>query len=190
LAVASVLYWRNGRQDSLAVLPFIYTSADAGAADDPEREYLSDGLTESIIRDLSRLSGLRVIARSSVFRYKGRESDPREVGHALNVRTVLTGRIAQRGDRLTVSAELVEAATGTRLWGDRFEAGVADLMRVQDEIAGHIAGELSLRLTEGERRQQLARQHTPDPEAHRLYLKGLYFWNRRTAVDAQKAVEH
>ena len=169
--------------DSIAVLPFVNQN------NDPEMEYRSDGLTESIINSLTQLPNLRVIARSSVFRYKGREADPREVGRELNVRTILTGRIVQRGETLAISAELVEAESGVRLWGDRFEAGVGDLLRVERELADHISGQLRVRIT-GDAPQGSSKQRTANSEAYQLYLKGLHSWHKRTADDARMAVEY
>jgi serine/threonine-protein kinase len=169
--------------DSIAVLPFVNQN------NDPEMEYRSDGLTESIINSLTQLPNLRVIASSSVFRYKGREADPREVGRELNVRTVLTGRIVQRGETLDISAELVETKSGVRLWGDRYEAGVGDLLRVERELADHISGQLRARIT-GDTSLRLSKQYTASSEAYQLYLKGMHSWHKRTADDSRMAVEY
>ena len=126
--------------DSIAVLPF------ENAAADPNTEYLSDGITESIINSLSRLPKLRVMARSTVFRYKGQAADPQKVGNELNVRTVLTGRVVQRGDLLTIGTELVDVANGWRLWGEQYNRKLADVMAVQEEIANEISDRLRLSL--------------------------------------------
>jgi serine/threonine protein kinase/TolB-like protein len=186
-AVGLGLYLRaagtNSAIDSIAVLPFVNQN------NDPEMEYRSDGLTESLINSLAQLPNLRVIARSSVFRYKGRGADPLEVARELNVSAVLTGRIVQRGETLDISAELVEAQSGVRLWGDRYEAGVEDLLRVERELADHISGQLRARIT-GDASQGASRQRTMNPQAYQLYLKGLHFWHQRTADDARMAVEY
>ena len=161
VAIGLGLYLRAWRTqvniNSIAVLPFVNQN------NDPEMEYRSDGLTESIINSLTQLPNLRVIASSSVFRYKGREADPREVGRELNVQAVLTGRMVQRGETLDISAELVEAKSGVRLWGDRYEAGVGDLLRVQRELADHISGQLRARIT-GDASQRPSKQYRRTPK--------------------------
>src|SRR5215208_1984417 len=116
-----IYYYHSNRTDSLAVLPFTYTSISPGAAVDADAEYLSDGITDMLINNLSQLPDLKVIARSSVFRYKEKEIDPQAVGRALVVRTILTGKITQRGGALTISAELVDVENSVRLWGNRYE---------------------------------------------------------------------
>jgi serine/threonine protein kinase/TolB-like protein/Flp pilus assembly protein TadD len=168
--------------DSIAVLPFINQNGDAAT------EYLQDGLTEGIIISLSRLPQLRAMARSTMFRYKGREVDPQTVGKELGVRAVLTGRIMQQGDNLIISAELVNVADGTQLWGERYSRRTADLLAMQQEIAREISQHLQLRLS-GEQERQLNKDGTSDNEAYRLYLKGRYFWNKRTQEGYQQAVE-
>jgi TolB-like protein len=132
--------------DSLAVLPFENASAD------PNAEYLSDGITESLISSLSQLPKLRVMARSTVFRYKGQAPDPQKVGHDLNVRAVLTGRVVQRGDALIIGTELVDA-NGWRLWGEQYNRKMADLLAVQEEISREISEKLHVRLTEKQRKR-------------------------------------
>jgi TolB-like protein/Flp pilus assembly protein TadD len=169
--------------DSLAVLPFI----NAGA--DPEAEYLSDGITESIITNLSQLSQLRVMARSTVFRYKGRESDPREVGIELGVRAVLLGRVVQLNDRLSIRAELVDVADGAQLWGECYQIQMADILDVQEEIAREIFEKLRVRLT-NEERKRLGKRHTESPEAYQAYLRGRYYWNKRTEEGLKKSTQY
>jgi serine/threonine-protein kinase len=159
--------------DSLAVLPLV----NAGA--DPEADYVSDGLTESILFTLSRLPRLRVMARSTVFRYKGRDVDPQEVGHALGVQAVLTGRLSLRGDTLSLAVELVDVTDGAQLWGEQYRRKLADVLAVQEEIARQITENLRLRLT-GAEKKRLGRQPTADTDAYRLYLQGRYCWNKRT----------
>jgi serine/threonine-protein kinase len=167
---------RRGRRkgiDSLAVLPLI----NAGA--DPEADYVSDGLTESILFALSRLSRLRVMARSTVFRYKGREVDPQAVGRELGVRAVLTGRLSLRGDTLSLAVELVDVTDGAQLWGEQYRRKLADVLAVQEEIARRITENLQLRLS-GAEKKRLGRSPTADTDAYRLYLQGRYYWNKRT----------
>ena len=159
--------------DSIAVLPLVNGNAD------PSAEWLSDGLTESIINNLSQAPNLRVMARSTVFRYKGRDVDPLAAGRELGVRALLTGRIAQRGDSLSVQSELVDASTGAQLWGERYDRKVTDVLAVQQDISREIADRLRLRLT-GEQRERVSKAHTENPEAYQLYLQGRYQWNKRT----------
>jgi serine/threonine-protein kinase len=168
--------------DSIAILPLINSSGD------PNTEYLSDGITESIINSLSRLPRLRVMARSTVFRYKGSESDPREVGQELSVRAILTGRLQLFGDRLMIGMELVDTFDGAQLWGEHYNRKLADIFAVQDEIAHEISEKLQLKLT-GEEKRRLTKRYTDDTEAYHLYLKGRYFWNKRTHDSLEKGLE-
>jgi eukaryotic-like serine/threonine-protein kinase len=169
--------------DSLAVLPF------ENASRDPEHEYLSEGITESLINILATIPKLRVMAQSTVFRYKGREIDPQAVGRDLNVRAVLTGRVMQRGGSLRIGAELVDVATGSRLWGAQYDRNPGDIFVIQDEISNEISEKLRLQLTRAEKKR-LSRRHTEDAEAYRLYLKGRHHWNRWTEEGFYKAIEH
>jgi eukaryotic-like serine/threonine-protein kinase len=166
---------------SLAVLPFENLSHD------PENEYLSDGIAGSLINVLATIPRLRVMAQSTVFRYKGREIDPQAVGRELNVRAVLTGRMMQSGGRLRIGTELVDVATGTRLWGAQFDRAPGDIFLIQDEISNEISGNLRLQLTRAERKK-LVRRHTGDAEAYRLYLQGRHHWNRWTEEGFHKAI--
>ena len=168
--------------DALAVLPLVNTSAD------PDTEYLADGITESLITLLSRLPGLRVMARSTVFRYKGREVDVQEVGRALQVRAVLTGRLLQRGARLILKAELVNVADGALLWGERYDRQMTDLFATEEALARDIAEQLRLRLS-GDNERRLARSPAADAATYQLYLKGRYHWNKRTAEGLRKSVQ-
>jgi len=154
-----------------------------------EKEYLSDGLTESIINSLTQLPALRVIARSSVFRYKGRDADPLGVGHELGVRAVLTGRIMQRGDNLTVSAELVDVRENKQLWGEQYERKVSGVLAVQREIAKEISSNLRLKLS-GAEQNRVTKHYTESAEAYQLYLKGRFYWNKRTGEALKKAIEY
>ena len=171
------------RGKSLGVLPFV----NAGA--DPQIEYLTDGITESIINSLSQLAGLRVVPRSLVFRYKGLQSDPATVGLALNARTILTGRVVQHGDVLNIQAELVDTATESQLWGEQFRQKTTDLLTVQEEIAWQISEALRLKLT-GAQKKRLRKRHTAVPEAHQEYLRGRYHWNQWTPDGFRRAREH
>ncbi|HEX8847249.1 MAG TPA: protein kinase [Pyrinomonadaceae bacterium] len=168
--------------DSVAVMPF------ANVGGDTNTEYLSDGLTESLINSLSQLPNLKVIARSSVFRYKGREIDPQVVGRELGVRAVLMGRVVQMKDQLTIQTELVDVDTQTRLWGENYNRKVSDIIALQDDISREISENLRLKLS-GEEKRQLAKRYTENPEAYRLYWKGRYLWNKRRPEDVREAIQ-
>jgi serine/threonine-protein kinase len=170
--------------DSIAVLPMENLSAE------PETEYLSDGLTESIINNLSQIRRLRVMARSTVFRYKDRVSlDPQEVGRELGVRAVLVGRVLHRGDTLVVKVELVDASDGSHLWGANFNRRISDIFSIEGEISNEISETLKLRLTSAQKKG-LARRYTENAEAYQLYLKGRYHWNKRTEDGIRKSIEY
>ncbi len=169
--------------DSIAVLPFENATAD------PNTEYLSDGITESIINSLSRLPKLRVMARSTVFRYKGQIPNPQKLGSDLNVRTVLTGRVIQRGDSLIIGTELVDVANGWRLWGEQYNRKLADVVAVQEEIANEISERLRLNLT-GEEKKRLSKRPTLDAHAYQDYLRGRFYWNKRTEDGVKKGIEY
>jgi serine/threonine protein kinase/tetratricopeptide (TPR) repeat protein len=169
--------------DSLAILPLVNASQDTDA------EYLSDGITESIINNLSQLTKLRVMARSTVFRYKGIEADPKTVGRELNVRAVLTGRVLQRNERLVVKVELVDTADGAHLWGEQYNVEMADIFTVEREISSVISEKLRLKLDSAQKKK-LARQHTANTDAYQLYLKGRYYWNRRTPEGIRKGIDY
>ena len=186
LLILASLYWFTSRAkpiDSLAVLPFVNVGAD------PNAEYLSDGITENLINSLSQLPKLRVVPRSLVFSYKGRETDPRKVGSDLNVRAVLMGRVVQRGDSLNIQTELVDVAEVSQLWGQQYNRKLSDLIVVQEEISKAVSEKLRLRPT-GEEQKRLTKRYTENPEAHQLYLKGRYLWNRRTAQTLQRAAQY
>jgi eukaryotic-like serine/threonine-protein kinase len=169
--------------DSLAVLPFENASGDL------EHEYLSDGITGSLINILAAIPKLRVMARSTVFRYKGREIDPQSVGRELNVRAVLTGRMMQSGGSLRIGTELVDVATGSQLWGAHYDRKPGDIFAIQDENSNEIAEKLRLQLTPAEKKR-LTRHHTEDAEAYRLYLRGRHHWNKWTEEGFYKAIEY
>jgi serine/threonine protein kinase/lipopolysaccharide biosynthesis regulator YciM len=169
--------------DSLAVLPFTNVTAD------PKTEYLSDGLTESLIGSLSQLPNLAVRPRSSVFRYKSKDVDPQTVASDLKVRAVVTGRVTQRDDSLVVSAELTDTRTNRSLWSDQYDRKLSDALSVQREIAGEISSRLRERLTDSQK-TKISSSGTNDPEAYQLYLKGRFYWDTRTPDALNKAKDY
>ena len=182
--------WRVARSErvskiinSLAVLPFENTTHD------PESEYLSDGIAGSLINAMATLPKLRVMAQSTVFRYKGGGIDPQAVGRELNVRAVLTGRIMQSGESLRIGAELVDVATGSQLWGAQYHRKPGEILSIQDEISNKISEKLRLRLTRDEKKR-LSKRPTADAEAYRLYLKGRHHLDRWTEDGFYKAIEY
>jgi len=179
------LHARNSQVaiDSIAVLPFENENHD------PDTDYLSDGVTESIINSLTQLPNLKVIARSSVFRYKGKTTDPFTAGKELGVRAILSGRIMQRGDNLMISTELVDVRDNKQLWGEQYNRKVSDLVAVQRDIADEITNNLRLRLP-GADANRLSRQYTDNAEAYQLYLKGRFFLNKTTEQDVRKAIDY
>jgi eukaryotic-like serine/threonine-protein kinase len=182
LAVA-VLWLRPGARtiDSLAVLPFV------NAGGDPNAEYLSDGITESLINSASQIPGIKVVSRASAFHYKGKDVGAKTVGRELGVRAVLTGRIVQRGNLLSIRAELVDARDDTHLWGEEYNRRLSDILAVQEEIVRDISGKLRQRLT-GEEKKRLTKRYTENTEAYALYLKGRYHWNKRIGEDIQTGI--
>ena len=170
-------------EKSVAVLPFDNQNRD------PNIDYLSDGITESIIHSLSQLSQLKVMARSTVFQYKGKDVDPRKVGHDLGVGAVVMGRLLQQGDNLTIQTELVNVSDGTELWGQQYNRKVADVFAVQEEIAKEISEKLRLKLS-GAERQQLAKRPTENLKAFQYYMQGLSFAQRRTREDLLTAISY
>jgi serine/threonine protein kinase/Flp pilus assembly protein TadD len=183
LVVLGVSAWlhRGGPIGSLAVLPFVNASRD------PNADYLSSGITESVINSLLQLPQLRVIPNASVLAYKGGR-DPLEAGRAFNVRAVLTGQVTQIGDNLVVQAELTDVKRGSLMWGKRFQEKVADAFEVQERIAQEILKSLRLKLT-GKEEQQVAKRYTQDAEAYRLYQWGRLYWNKRTPEGITKSIE-
>jgi len=169
--------------DSLAVLPF------ENASSDPEHEYLSDGIAGSLVNTLASVPKLRVMAQSTMFRYKGRHIDPQTVGRELKVRAVLTGRIMQSGGSLRIGTELVDVATGSQLWGAQYDRKPGDIFAIQDDISNEISEKLRLKLTRAEKKR-LTKRQTDDAEAYRLYLKGRHHWNRWTEEGFYKAIEY
>ncbi len=169
--------------NSVAVLPFV------NVGNDPNAEYLSDGISESLINSLSQLPQMKVIARSSAFTYKGKEIDPQEVAKTLGVQVIVTGRVIQRGDNLQISAEMMNANDRTQIWGEQFNRKAADLQTVQSEISKEIAGKLRLKLT-GEEENRLTKRYTDNAEAYQFYLKGRYYWGKESEEGFKKAIEN
>lgn len=170
----------SGRIDSIAVMPFVNESGNA------EVEYLSDGLTETLIGSLTRVPDLNVKARSSVFRYKGRGADATTIGRELNVQAVLNGRVSKRGDQLILSLELVDAQTENAIWNQQYTRKEADLVSLQSAIARDVSAKLKSRLSNAEA-AKVEQTYTADPEAYQLYLKGRFQWNKRTPESLKEA---
>jgi len=188
LVAAAAMLWRTRTgsapiQDapiaSLAVLPFV------NATGDDDREYLVDGITEEIINTMARVHGLRVMARSTVFRFKDKQDDPQRVGEELDAQAVLTGRLTQRGAEVAIQVELMNVAEGTQIWGERYTGSDAILASLQDRIAGDLTSHLRPGSTAG----TSSASGTTDPEAYQLYLKGRFHWNKRTRDDLARSIE-
>ena len=169
--------------ESIAVLPFVNDSAD------PDAEYLSDGITEALISNLSEIWNLRVVARNTVFRYKGKDVDLQKTGNDLHVQAVVSGRLLQRGSTLIVRAELTDVATGAQLWGGQCNRRVEDIFALQEDLSKEISEKLRLQLT-GDEKQRLTKRYTENTEAYRLYLKGRYHWNKRSLEGFQRGIEY
>jgi serine/threonine protein kinase/Flp pilus assembly protein TadD len=167
---------------SIAVMPFVNESGNADV------EYLSDGMTETLIKSLSNLSSLDVKPRSAVFRYKGKDTDLQAIAKELNVQAILNGRVAQRGDQLTLSLELVDVQKNSVIWTEQYQRKQSDLVSLQSEIARDVSTNLKAKLS-GAEETKVSRTATADPEAYQAYLKGRYYWNRRTAENLKKAIE-
>jgi eukaryotic-like serine/threonine-protein kinase len=172
---------RGAQIDSIAVLPFSNMSGDASA------DYLSDGITESLIASLTHVPELKVKSRNSVFRYKGKDVDTQKVGNELGVSAVVSGRLTPHGDNVEVSAELTDARDNTEIWGQHYTGKSTELIVLQQKIAGDIAEKLRSKLSTSEK-QQVTKQGTQNPEAYELYLKGLYYWNKQTSSDLATAI--
>ncbi len=184
-AVAYIFYTaRGGKEaiDSVAVLPFVNESGN------PDMEYLSDGISESLINILSQLPGVKVIARNSSFKYKGKDVDVQEVARSLGVEAILIGRVMKRDDQLQISVELMDARNNTQIWGEQYNRNAIELLAVQAEISREIAGKLRLRLTAGEQKQ-LVKRKTVNPVAYELLLKGRFYLSKATEGQ-KKAIEY
>jgi serine/threonine-protein kinase len=186
IATGLGLYLRSGKSsgaiESIAVMPFVNESQNA------EIEYLSDGMTETLIKSLTNLSNLDVKPRSAVFRYKGKDTDLQTIAKELKVQAILNGRVAQRGDQLTLSLELVDVQKNSVIWTEQYQRKQSDLVSLQSEIARDVSTKLKAKLS-GAEETNVTRIATADPEAYQAYLKGRYYWNRRTAENIKKAIE-
>jgi TolB-like protein len=184
LAAVGIWYLRSGRTtqiDSIAVLPFTNVSGDAST------DYLSDGITESLIASLTHVPELKVKSRNSVFRYKGKDVDTQKVGNELGVSALVSGRLTPHGDNVEVSAELTDVRDNTEIWGQHYSGKGTELIALQQQIAGDIAEKLRSKLSASER-QKVTKQGTQNPEAYELYLKGRYYWNKQTYSDITTAM--
>jgi serine/threonine-protein kinase len=170
----------RGTINLLAVLPFTNT--------DPSTEYLSDGITESLIENLSQLPDLKVKSSSTVFHYKGRTTDPKEIGRELGVHALLSGTIVQHGDELAVSVELIDVRDDSHIWGERYGRKVSEVVALPQQISRDVSQKLRSRV-DGLDHSQITRNYSPDSEAYRLYLQGRYNWNKRTVEGLQKGIE-
>ncbi len=168
---------------SIAVLPFVNMSAD------PENEYFSDGLSEAIINSLTKIKDFKVVARTSAFSFKGKDVDIRDIGGQLDVNKVLEGSVQKAGNRLRITAQLINVSDGYHLWSERFDRNMDDIFAIQDEISLAIVDNLKLKLLKGEK-TKLVKRHTNDPEAYSFYLKGRYFYNKRKEEDMKRSVEY
>jgi TolB-like protein/Tfp pilus assembly protein PilF len=187
VAVGLGFYWHAANTEkavgSIAVLPFENKNGDV------DSEYLSDGLADTLIYRLSQLPNLKVTPRSLVYRYKGKETDPTAIGKELNVDAIMSGRILQRGDQLTISVELVDIRYNKLIWGEQYDRKLSDLLATQREIAREIVDNLKITMSGGEAPSAITKQYTQNNEAYQLYLKGRYNWNKRTNEGNDKAVE-
>ena len=185
LGIGSYLYYvrDQGEISSIAVLPFVNESGN------PEIEYLSDGMTDTLINNLSRIPKLSVKARSSVFRYKGKDVEPQKVAADLNVQAVVNGRVMQRGDNLTLNLEMVDARSGDQIWGEQYVRKTGDLVMLQSDIARDVSNKLRQKLS-GADTERISKRGTENTEAYQQYLKGRFHWNKRTIEDINKSIEH
>ena len=187
LVAAGTLYWRghagSSQIESIAVIPF------ASSGGNSDTDFLSDGLTESLIASLAHVPELKVKSRNSVFRYKGKEVDVQRVGKDLTVDALLTGTVVQHGDTIQVTADLTNVQDNTEIWGERYERKAGDIMSLQQQIAGDLAQRLRSGMS-GAEKQQVTKQGTQNPEAYQLYVKGRYYWNKRTGNDIRTAISY
>ena len=186
IAMAGIWLFRSSAPkqiSSIAVMPFANESGTTDA------EYLSDGITDSLINSLTKIQGLNVKARSSVFRYKGQNVEPKQLGSELSVNAVLNGRVIQRGDDLSIYLSLVDTATGDQIWGEGYERKLADLVAVQKDITRDVSQKLELRLS-GADVQRVTKSFTNDPEAYQLYLRGRYRILKSNQTDVEASVNY
>jgi TolB-like protein/Flp pilus assembly protein TadD len=170
-----------GQINSIAVLPFVNASGDQ------ETDFLSDGIAETLINNFTKIPSLRVTARSTAFRYKGKDTDPQTIGKELNVGAILTGKVIQRGDTLSIQVDLIDTSNGSQLWGNRYSGKTSEILNLQQSMAREVSDQLKLKLS-GVQAQQIAKNYTANPEAYQLYLKGRFYWNKRTAENLKKAI--
>lgn len=189
VALALIAYGFFGRRsksgpiDSLAVLPF------TNASNDPNTEYLSEGITESLINSLSQLPHLKVKSRNTVFNYQKRDADSKKIGRDLGVRALLSGRVVQHGDDLSISVELIDTQDDSHIWGEQYSRKLSDIIALPEEISRDVSEKLRLRLS-GAEEKQLKKSYATNSEAYRLYLQGRYYWNKRTAEGLEKGIEY
>jgi len=187
MVATGIWYWRASSSvsqiESVAVIPFVYSGSNA------DTDFLSDGLTQSLIDSLAHLPHLKVKSRNSVFRYMGKDLDVQKVGKELTVDALLTGRVVQRGDKIQVSADLTNVQDNTEIWGEQYERNASDILSLQQQIAGDIADKLRSKLS-GAEKQHVTKQGTQNPEAYQLYVKGRYYWNKRTNADIKMAISY
>jgi serine/threonine-protein kinase len=185
--------WRSGgagrevaleeSKSSIAVLPFKNMSSE------PDQEYFCEGIAEELINALVKVEGLRVASRTSAFQFKDRDSDIKKIGTQLEVKTLLEGSVRKSGDRLRITAQLINVEDGFHIWSEKYDRELKDIFAIQDEISLAIVDKLKIRLL-GVEKKELVKRHTADQEAHSLYLKGLYFWNRRLEGGLKTAMDH
>ena len=171
----------SGQIDSIAIMPFVNATGNS------DYEYLSDGITETLINNLSQLPNLSVKGRGSVFRYKGKDTESKQVASELGVQAVLNGRLQARGELVTLSLDLVDAYTGNQIWGEQYERKISDIAALQKEIARDVSNKLKTRISGPDQQSVAKGGQTANPEAYQLYLQGLYLWNQRTIDSAEKA---
>jgi eukaryotic-like serine/threonine-protein kinase len=185
--IAAILYFRSsGGQpgiESIAVLPFVNETSD------PNTEYLADGITESVINNLAQSPGLKVMSRNAVFRFKGQEVNTKKVGRELSVQSVLWGRVTTRGERVAINVELVDARDETQVWGQRYDRGMSDIVTIQQQIAREVSQKLQLKLTREDERR-VNQRYTDNAEAYQLYLKGRFYWNKRTEEALKRGIDY
>jgi len=185
LAAGGAWYLRSSKAqiDSIAVLPFNNVSGDANV------DYLSDGITESLIASLTHVPELKVKSRNSVFRYKGKDVDVQKAGNELGVSALVSGRVTPHGDNVEVSAELTDVRDNTEIWGQHYSGRSTEIISLQQQISGDVAEKLRSKLSTSER-QKVTKQGTQNPDAYELYLKGLYYWNKQTSSDSATAISY
>ncbi len=173
----------RARYDSAAVLPFVNGAGDA------ETQYLSEGIAEEVVNDLSQRSNVKVMAWTTVARYSQRQFDVRAVGRDLGVKAVLSGRLLRQGNHIVLNTELIDVQSGSQLWGKQYDRVVSDMPALREQLSEDIAGNLRVRLS-GDEQHRIQRTYNPSPAAYELYLKGRFFWNRRTKQGLQQGIDY